>query len=303
MTSWGSTSTNRTKPKFLVPGGTYSPDNCFATERGWEYRHTDGSVELLVTIPGLATALGESQITQVFFDKATYAPGDVAELTVSFTEAVTISSGTPTLSVTTVSGADSPITFTYASGSGTNELVFTATLTDGTFNGEVISVAGQSFGGGASFADAPDTTFVNGDRGPVPNASVYADPVVSGALIRKVAFTDPAFTESEDEVSVKILYNAAVVVTGVPTLIVAQTTVGDITLLYTSGTGTDTLIFTKTAAGLVETETLSISGQTLGTPGGATITGLGVAADVVFVNGDRTADDFSGAYVDIVVGA
>lgn len=309
MSLWGTSTADRSKPKFLKAGGRFSPDRCFATSRGWEYKHKNGKTELLIAITGLATALGGSQITEVFFDKATYNAGDVAVLSIVFSEAVTKTSGTPTLSVTTVSGlAGSPITFTYAAGSTTNTWTFTATLSNAAIPGEVLAVAGQTLGGGAVLADTAggadvvDVAFVNGDRVGAAGSLTYANPVVTGATILKVAFTAATLSAAANTVSIKIKYNTPVTVTGTPQAIVAQTVSGNITLDYASGSGTDTLIFTKATAGLVQTRVVSITAQTL-TLTGATITALAVNADATFINGDRTASDFSGAYADITVGA
>lgn len=309
MSLWGTNSTNRAKPKWLVSGGQFSPDRCYATNEGWVYKHLNGNVEVLVAIGGLADALGGAQITQVYFSAVNYTVGDVASVTVVFTEPVTLTSGTPTLSVTTVSGTASPVTFTYASGTGTDKFVFNTTLSTATLAGEVLAIAGQTIGGAPVLADAVgssgtvDTAFVNGDRSGVPDTnSAYANIQMRGATITKAAFTAASFSAAALTLSTKIKFNTPVTVTGSPTVTVNQVTVGSITLTYASGSGTDTLVFTNATSGIQSGKTIQFLAQTIGLTS-ATITAVAVNADAAFASGDRTASDFVGAYADIVVSA
>lgn len=309
MSTWGSSSTNRKKPSYLVPGGKFSPDKCFATAAGWVYRHNDGSEELLVTIGGLSTALGGAQITEVYFDKTTYAQGDTAVITVVFTEKVTKVSGTPTLSVTTVSGlAGSPLTFTYASGTGTDKFTFSLDLSTITgVAGETLALVAQTIGSAtfsdtAGGSDTVDTAFASGDRYSAAGATTtYANPTVSGATILKACFGAGAYAHTANNVTVKIKWNQTVTVTGVPTVSVIQTSVGAVAAAYTSGSGTDTLTFTVDISAVgVASNSLQLTAQTLVVTGATIKAGL-ITADLAFASGDRQGANFSGSYADIVL--
>jgi hypothetical protein len=308
MSLWGTSTADRSKPKFLKSAGRFSPDNCYATAEGWTYRHKDGSEELLVAITGLSTSLGGAQISEVYFDKSVYAAGDTASVTVVFTEDVTNTSGTPTLTVTTVSGlAGSPITFTYASGSGTNKLVFTATLSNAAIAGEVLALAGQTVSGStwadsAGGSDTVDTAFLTGDI-VSPTGGTYANPIVSGATIIAAGFGAASYTHT-DTVVVHVKYNTSVTVTGVPTLSINQTTVGAGSATYTSGSGTNTLAFSlDLSAGSfgVSGKSIQILAQTLGVTSASITDALGVAADLTIASGDRKDSALTGAYADIVL--
>lgn len=310
MSLWGTSAADRSKPKFLKVNGRFSPDNVYATTRGWVYKHRNGKTELLVCIRGLSDALGGAQITEVFFDKTVYAQTDTASITVVFTEPVAVTSGSATLSVTTVSGlGGSPLTFTYASGTGTDKLVFTLALTGlADIAGETLALVGQTVGS-AVWTDATGTTgtvataFATGvqvaaaDHGSI----AFVNPTVSGGTIVAVGFGAAAYAAAA-VVTVKVKYNQNVVVTGVPTVSINQVTVGAVNALYASGSGTNTLSFTFNFSGVgVSTKTIQILAQTLGTPGGATLLVGATPAEVTFVSGDRKDSALTGAYADIVL--
>jgi len=255
MSLWGTSNTDRSKPKFLKAGRNYSPDNCFAGPRGWMYKHIDGSEELLVCIRGLSTALGGAQITEVYFDKSSYSATDVAAITVVFTEKVTKVSGTPTLEVTTVSGrAGSPLTFTYASGSGTNEFIFTldlATVTSAA--GEVLALAAQTIGVAtfsdtAGGADIVDIAFASGDRKAAGGlGETYANPTIDGGSIIAVAFGAGAYAATATA-TVKVKYNQSVTVAAT-----AKTITG-----FTAGGGD--VVFDSVAHGFQVGEIVTVAG-------------------------------------------
>lgn len=158
MPLWGATDADESAPKFLT---TAQQKEVSATTRGWEVEagssmtgndNASADREVLVAIGGLATSLGQATVASVdwnitAFDKS---DGGTLSVTVRYNEAVTVS-GTPQLAVTngnqgTGSGRG-PHTLSYASGSGSNELVFTLAISAGnaaTNASDVLSVGAQS---------------------------------------------------------------------------------------------------------------------------------------------------------------
>ena len=158
MPLWGATDADESAPKFLT---TAQQKEVSATTRGWEVEagssmtgndNASADREVLVAIGGLATSLGQATIASVdwnitSFDKS---DGGTLSVTVRYNEAVTVS-GTPQLAVTngnegTGSGRG-PHTLSYASGSGSNELVFQLAISAGnaaTNASDVLSVGAQS---------------------------------------------------------------------------------------------------------------------------------------------------------------
>ena len=142
MPLWGNSDADESKPKNLT---TTEKKEVYATASGWVREagsalsgnnNANADVELLVAISGLATNLGAADITEIewittAFDKS---DGGTLSLRVRFNEAVDVatSGGTPYLAVTNGNqGSGSgrgPHNLPYASGTGTNELVFTITI-------------------------------------------------------------------------------------------------------------------------------------------------------------------------------
>ena len=141
MSNWGATDADESKPKYLTDA---QKKDVFANASGWVVEsgskmtgngRTGADPEVLVAIGSLATALGQADVTQVEFITESYSeasPG-VFSARVRFNENVTVS-GTPTLYINSNqagSGSLTHISATYASGSGSNELTFTKTLSAG----------------------------------------------------------------------------------------------------------------------------------------------------------------------------
>ena len=151
MPLWGKTETDESKPKYLTRGAkNHDPADCFADERGWVLRHQKGGGrfwdEVIVAIGGLAggssatAALGEADITAVFFEQEALAQGDTGTVVVIYNEQVDVT-GVPTLAVTgSVTGA---ISASYARGTGSNRLEFDFTVPS---QAEVLSIADQTLG-------------------------------------------------------------------------------------------------------------------------------------------------------------
>jgi hypothetical protein len=138
MSSWGATTTDEAKPKYLTD---LEKEGAYATDAGWtvapnvsDARKTAGADrEVLVAIRGLGTAatkLAEASISSFRYITTTLseASSDEMSVNVSWNERVTVT-GTPKLVVS--GAATGPIELDYASGTLTNNLVFTGDLTGG----------------------------------------------------------------------------------------------------------------------------------------------------------------------------
>ena len=87
MALWGVTDSDESRPKYLKQA---DKNNCVAKPEGWVLKKKVGSrnqEEVLVAITqglGLAGALGNADITGVYFDSATYSQGDAGKVIVVY---------------------------------------------------------------------------------------------------------------------------------------------------------------------------------------------------------------------------
>ena len=146
MSLWGATDSDESKPKNLT---TAEKKQVFANASGWVLEagsplsgndNTSATPEVLVAIGGLATSLGAADITEIEFITTAFSKGAAAaasrtlSVRARFNEPVDVntSGGTPFLAVTNGNqGSGSgrgPHNLPYASGTGTNELVFTLVI-------------------------------------------------------------------------------------------------------------------------------------------------------------------------------
>ena len=174
MPLWGNSDADESKPKNLT---TAEKKEVYATASGWVREagsalsgnnNTSATPELLVAISALSTNLGAADVTEVewittAFDKS---DGGTLSVRVRYNEAVTVT-GSPTLAVTNGNqGSGSgrgPHTLVYASGTGTNELVFSlaiAAANAATNADDVLVVGAQNIlkPGGATMKDTADGT-------------------------------------------------------------------------------------------------------------------------------------------------
>ena len=135
---WGISDSDESKPKWLTDA---KKKEVYATASGWvqENPKTGATDEVLVAIKSLATGIGAADITEIEWITTAADKSDGFSLSVRarFNEEVTVdtSGGTPYLAVTngnqgTGSGRG-PHHLPYASGTGTNELVFTLAIAAG----------------------------------------------------------------------------------------------------------------------------------------------------------------------------
>ena len=136
MPLWGATDSDESKPKHLT---TAQKKEVFANASGWVVEagstqsgngNTSADPEILVAIGGLASSIGAADITEIEFITTAFdkSDGGTLQVRVRFNEPVDVS-GTPQLTV--VNDTNSNHTLSYASGTGTNELVFSLTIAAG----------------------------------------------------------------------------------------------------------------------------------------------------------------------------
>jgi hypothetical protein len=169
----------------------------------------------------------------------TYNTGDILNFSVTFSEAMTVT-GTPRIAVNLDSGTAYA---NYTSGTGTNNLTFTYTVASLETDTNGISISSISLNGG-TITDA-------GQNSP---ASYSLTATTTGILIDTTAPTissssspDPGTYINGQSFDVDVTFSEAVTVTGIPTISVAADS-GTINLIYTSGSGSNTLTFARTVA-------------------------------------------------------
>ena len=171
MPLWGIT--DESKPKWLTDS---EKKESFANTGGWVIEggstmtgngNPDAQPEVLVAIRNLSNRMAEGTITEVEWISAGFDKSDGGTLSVRvrYNEAVTVT-GSPTISITngnqgTGSGRG-PHTLVYASGTGTNELVFSlaiAAANAATNADDVLVVGAQNIlkPGGATMKDTTGT--------------------------------------------------------------------------------------------------------------------------------------------------
>ena len=177
MPLWGATDADESKPKWLT---TAQKKEVFADTTGWVVEggstmtgndNTSAAAEILCAIGGLTTKIGAADVTGLEWITTTAdkSAGFTLSIRVRYNEAVTVT-GSPTLAVTngnqgTGSGRG-PHTLVYASGTGTNELVFSlaiAAANAATNADDVLVVGAQNIlkPGGATIKDTADGTTVS----------------------------------------------------------------------------------------------------------------------------------------------
>ena len=169
MALWGKSDADESKPKWLTTAQkkeVFANDSVGVVEGGSAMTgngNADAAPEILACVGGLTTAIGAGDVTDVEWITTTADKSDgfTLSIRVRYNEAVTVT-GSPTLAVTNGNeGSGSgrgPPTLTYASGSGTNELVFSLAIAAGnaaTNADDVLTVGAQNIAkpGGATMKD------------------------------------------------------------------------------------------------------------------------------------------------------
>ena len=157
MGLWGTTTADDDKPKFLpvdsnAAGSSGARENIIAVAGGWGLApglaasgndNTDATPEVLVCVRNIAEAMGNASVIGLDWTDATVGDAGLFDLTVTFDEAVDITSAAWTNNQVVTNKAyilldrlgisdmvsDSTIAAQYFSGSGTNQLVFRGRVT------------------------------------------------------------------------------------------------------------------------------------------------------------------------------
>ena len=173
MPLWGNSDADESKPKWLTDA---EKKEVFANTSGWVVEagstmtgndNTSAAPEILVAIGNLTTNIGAADVTEVEWitTAADKSAGFTLSVRVRYNEAVTVT-GSPTLAVTNGNqGSGSgrgPHTLVYASGTGTNELVFSLAIAANnaaTNANDVLVIGAQNIlkPGGATMKDATGT--------------------------------------------------------------------------------------------------------------------------------------------------
>ena len=172
MPLWGKTDADESKPKWLTDD---QKKEVFANNSGWVVEggsaqtgngNANAQPEILACIGGLSTGIGAGDITDVEWITTTAdkSAGFTLSVRVRYNEPVTVT-GSPTLAVTNGNqGSGSgrgPHTLVYASGTGSNELVFSLVI--GANNGatnadDVLVISAQNIElAGGTIKDATGT--------------------------------------------------------------------------------------------------------------------------------------------------
>ena len=174
MGLWGATDADESKPKHLT---TAEKKQVFATTSGWvrEPNNADqgndnasANPEVLVAIGDLTVSLGAATITSCEFITTAWdaSAGGTLQVRVRWNEAVDVVVGGSSLKVnvnrTPDGGSAASHTLVYASGTGTNELVFQLAIAGGSpvaaNDSFAITEQNLAFGGGTTLKDAGTNT-------------------------------------------------------------------------------------------------------------------------------------------------
>ena len=173
MSLWGATDSDESKPKNLT---TAEKKQVFANSSGWVLEagsslsgndNTSATPEVLVAIGGLATSIGAADVDTVEWitTAADKSAGFTLSVRVRYNEAVTVT-GSPTIAVTNGNEGSGtgrgPHTLVYASGTGTNELIFNlaiAAANAATNADDILTIGAQNVlkPGGATIKDTAGT--------------------------------------------------------------------------------------------------------------------------------------------------
>ncbi|MFW9946185.1 MAG: NosD domain-containing protein [Candidatus Odinarchaeota archaeon] len=262
----------------------YTSTNALSLNGGTIQDGVGNDAVLTLPSPGSAGSLGankniviDTEVAAILDVNSTkldgsYGVGEVIVITITFTEPVYVT-GTPQLILET--GAIDAVIY-YTGGTGTITLAFTYTVAfgDNSIDLDYTSSDALSLNGGtikdAGGNDAILTLPTPGALGSLSfNKDIIIDtttPTVIGVSSTK---TDGVYTIGEI-IEITVIFSESVFVTGTPQ-ITLETGAIDTVVDYSSGSGTDTLIFTYTVASgqtssdldYVATDSLSLNGGTI----------------------------------------
>jgi predicted alternative tryptophan synthase beta-subunit len=244
---------------------------------------------LTLPAPGAAGSLGANKaividttvptVTNVTSNtaNATYAAGAVIDVRVTFSESVTVT-GTPQITLET---GTSDAVVNYASGSGSNTLVFNYTVASGHASADLDYVATTSLalnGGTLKDAGGNNATLTLPTPGAAgslgANKAIVIDTTAPGVTNVTSNTANGTYTTGA-VIDVRVTFSDIVTVTGTPQ-ITLETGTSDAVVNYASGSGSNTLVFNYTVASghasadldYVATTSLALNGGTIKDAGG-----------------------------------
>jgi len=265
MPLWGTTTAAGDKPKFLpvdknATGSTGSREHAIAVAGGWGLSpgiaasgndNKDAQPEVLVCVKNLATFMGSASIIGVDWTDATVTDTGTFDITVTFDEAVDITSASWTANQTVTNKAyillsrlgktdmveDSTVACQYYSGDGSNQLVFRGTVQTNAatgylgFNSSGVGdddvVTGIIFNGSAALDDEDGGSAIGiRKEAGTAAAGTAGDKIIANGSSGAVLTTNGAVSASKtvtcDTVSGTIAVNQVVTVQDVDTLAISD---------------------------------------------------------------------------------
>ncbi|NJK98974.1 MAG: hypothetical protein HC905_32320, partial [Bacteroidales bacterium] len=247
--TWTTTSANTTsRPRGLIYNGTAFKAVCTADTR------------LSITAGASSPSVSSVSVPS----NGSYKAGQNLSFTVNFSEAVTVSGGTPSIPITLNTGG--VVNATYQSGSGTTALVFSYMVASGNSDNDGITVGGSIALNGATIRNGSSVDAILTLNSVGNTTSVLVDAIIPSVSSVSSSTANGTYKVS-DAIAVTITFSEAVTVTGTPTL--ALNSGG--TASYASGTGTSTLTFNYTVGSghsssdldYSATNSLALSGGTI----------------------------------------
>jgi len=314
MPLWGVSPGDEKQPNWLTAA---QKKLCYADKRGWILKDSKGREEVLVAAGGLdgsntSTGIGSPNIVDVTMTTRTANNRNI-ELTLSYNEEVYVTNAVPYIAITgnnAWAGGDGLAD--YASGNGTNQLVFTYVPKSGDDVGELV-VANTITLNDALIQDANSTASIilldaNGDDSatdirPTINTEIL---IAQDPYITLIEMT--ARSANAENVELTVTFSEAVdVAANVPYIALTGNNAfagGDGFANYASGTGTDELVFLYEPASGDDVSTLLVA-NTITLYGSSTIkdtTGNGDAIILLDANGlDEDTDVRPDVSAEIVI--
>ena len=241
MGLWGTTTADDDKPKFLpvdsnAAGSSGARENIIAVKGGWGLSpglaasgndNTDAQPEVLVCVKNIAEAMGNASVIGLDWTDATVGDAGLFDLTVTFDEAVDITSAAWSNNQTVTNKAyillarlgiadmasDSTIAAQYFSGSGTNQLVFRGRVTTNAAAGYIgFNKLAIVFDGTATLdeEDGRSSLAMRQEAG-TASAPTLGDRIILNGSAATVATVNGALTQS-DQLAINAVSGATLAV-------------------------------------------------------------------------------------------
>ena len=284
MGLWGTTTADDDKPKFLpvdsnAAGSTGAREHLIAVKGGWGLTpglaasgndNTDAQPEVLVCVRNIAEAMGSASVIGLDWTDATVGDAGLFDLTVTFDEAVDITSAAWTNNQVVTNKAyillarlgitdmvsDSTIAAQYFSGSGTNQLVFRGRVTTNAAAGYIgFNKLAIVFDGTATLdeEDGRSSLAIRQEAG-TASTPTLGDRIILNGSAATVATVNGALTQS-DQLAINTVSGATLAVGQVITV---KDTSGDAAAITDADGGTglstdNTLTITAVASQILVT--------------------------------------------------